>query len=185
MKSNNQLNRFFILSTAVFLVLFSTVFFKFFPAMAFFRPDLILIMIIFLAIYRNLFEGGIITLLISYFDSLHSPGFIGGTVVVNILIFLVLNYLSLNIYLRNIRVILVTVTSVVVMERVLFLLLLHFFREESVFVWFSVRRVLVEIPVDIIFSLILFKMLRWFDLYTGVKKEKTDFFSGPVYLRRV
>jgi len=184
MKIDSYLNVFLLLIFSILSVLFTTVFFKFFPELGFFRPNLILIIVIYLGIYRNIFEGACLAFFISYIDTIHSPSFVGGVIFINIVIFFVLNYLSQTLYVRNIKAILILVTSDVAAEKFLYIFLLYTFKDASSMVWFVTKRALAEIPADIVFTILIFRILRRVDIYTGVKKKKADFFSGPVYLRR-
>lgn len=184
MKISSYLNIFIVVIVSMAFVIFNTVFFKFFPRLALVKPNLVLLLVVYIALNRNFFEGILIAFVVSYIESLHTPSLIGGVLVVNILIFFVLNFLSRNVFVRSLKMLLILITSVVVAEKIVFLLLVIFLRDTSFgFIWF-IKRCLIEIPINILFYFPVFGLLRKIDLFTGVKKERTDFFSGPIYLRK-
>jgi hypothetical protein len=141
--------------------------------------------VVYLAVYRNFLEGVGLSFFISYLETLHSPIFVGGTLFINMVIFLVLSFISRQVYIKNFRLIVIIVSSVMLAERICFLALIYAFRDISVMGWFAIKRLFIELPVNVVFSVPVFKFFRLLDHYTGVKEEKTDYFSGPIYLRKV
>ena len=94
MKFNKYFNIFIVITLSIISIIINTVLFKFCPSINKFSPNLILLIIIYLAIFRDIYEGAGLVFFISYLYSLHSPSFIGGVLCVHMILFFMVSFLK-------------------------------------------------------------------------------------------
>jgi cell shape-determining protein MreD len=184
MKLDKYFNIFIVISLSILSIVTNTVLCKYFPILNKLLPNFILLIVIYLALFRDIYEGALVTFFITYLYTLSTPSFIGGVLLVYMIMFFLLNIVSQHIYVKDLKVVFIIVVSVFLGEKILLGLVFYFFKETSILSWVSFKNFIFELPVDLLFSVLIFRILRRLDLYTGVKKEKTNFFSGPIYLRK-
>lgn len=154
--------------------------------MNYFRINLILIIVAFLGVNRNFLEGISLVFLIGYIEALHSPSFFGADLVIYLIIFSIVNYISHQMYIVGLSMNVILVGSIVLAVKILDIAVVLLFKDFSVLslLWIALIEIFCEGFATIIFSVVIFAFFKFIDAKTGVKREKTGFFSGPVYLHR-
>ncbi|MBU6154779.1 MAG: hypothetical protein KGP28_10795, partial [Bdellovibrionales bacterium] len=148
---------FALLSMAIQSTLFNS------PTLAFFKPDVILFLVLWVAMKREMFEGGLLTLLFAYLIELKSGVPQGLFLIHYMCIFLITRFLYRNFQVMNRRSLILIGTSAAVFSH-LNLLFLMYLLNKAENLWFMTVQLLA--PTAIIHGAIIpfvFRFLYHFD----------------------
>jgi hypothetical protein len=153
-----------------------------FPALAFFKPDVILFLVLWAAMKREMFEGGILTLLFAYLVELKSGVPKGLFLIHYMFIFLVTRFLYRKFQVMNRRSLILIGVGAAVFSH-LNLLFLMYLLNKSENLWFLTIQLLA--PAAIVHGVLIpfaFRFLYLFDNWTFKNPEAEHRYERDFYL---
>jgi hypothetical protein len=152
------------------------------PTLAFFKPDVILFLVLWVAMKREMFEGGVLTLLFSYLIELKSGVPQGLFLIHYMFVFLTTRFLYGKFQVMNRRSLILIGTSAAVFSH-LNLLFLMYLLNKSENLWFLTIQILA--PTAIVHGALIplvFKFLYHFDHWTFKNPEAEHRYERDFYL---
>ena len=167
---------FALISMALQSTLFNSI------SLAFFQPDIILLLVLWVSMKREFAEGGFLTLLLAYLVELKSSAPRGLFLIHYMLIYLISRFLYRNFQILNRKsLILIGVGTALVSH--LNILMLMYLLNKSDNLWFHTLQLLA--PTAIIHGLLIpfvFKFLYRFDFWTFKNPEAEHRYERDFYL---
>ena len=164
----------------IFLTLQSTLFTN--KALAFFQPDVVLFLVLWVAMKRDFTEGGLLTLLFGYCVELQSAAPSGLFLCDYMFIFMLARFLYKNFHIINRRTLVLVGISAGLFSRINILFILYLVNKAEN-QWFHTIQLLA--PTAIIHGLLIipvFKFLHRFDMWTLKNPDAEHRFERDFYL---
>ena len=169
-----------ILFALIFLTLQSTLFTN--QTLAFFQPDAVLFLVLWVAMKRDFTEGGILTLIFGYCVELQSGAPSGLFLADYMFIFLIARFLYQNFHVLNKKTLIMVgiITSVFSRLNILFILYLMNKAENE---WFHTIQLLAPSAIiHAVLIILVFPLLHKFDMWTLKNPDAEHRFERDFFL---
>ncbi|MFC2074887.1 hypothetical protein ACFLRA_01275 [Bdellovibrionota bacterium] len=151
---------FVILFGLACLVLQSTAFAIFFRSI---RPDLILVIVVFLGLHRYALEGGLLAVLLGYLVEIHSGAPTGLMMTVYVWIFVVAKLIGLGVFLDRVWAILLLVAGMSILEMFLIWLLSSVMLSATLAFWPMAQQWVLSMVLQLFAAPLIFRFFSWLD----------------------